>query len=117
MAENFNIKSTAEWEGAISSLKDASDAMDYAAELMRKTVYDNLLEQGLTGDIVQKLMDAYENDVLSNIKKFKLQVESFVKAHERMLEGSHDLNKNLNNKVDEMNLNKKRDLSDLMEVQ
>ena len=117
MAENFNIKSTAQWEGAIGSLKDASEAMDYAADLMRKTVYDNLLEQGLTGDIVQKLMDAYENDVLSNVKKFKFQVESFVKAHERMLEGSHDLNKNLNSKVDEISVYKKLDITDLMEVQ
>lgn len=107
MAENFNIKSKAEWEGVVRSLKDAKESMDYALDLMKDQVNDYLLQYGVSGDVVPVLMDAYEKDVLATYRQFGAGVEAFIKTNEMVNSDIRDVDDRLNTRIKEVDDNKK----------
>lgn len=112
MAGNFEITSMNEWENTINTLQEAYDAMEFASEKMKAVVQNCLLQSGITGDLVPILMEKYDEDVLGSVRTFQAGMSAFIKTHKEALEDSEDLDRTLNERVEQMASNRQQQLDD-----
>ena len=90
MAENFNFKSLDGWGGAIRSLETARDSMQDAGEKMKKVVLESLTRYGITGNVADAIMKAYEEDVLVLVDNFVKEVNNFIQSNKDAHTGAQD---------------------------
>ena len=90
MEENIRIHSMDRWLDFIQSLKNARDLMEQAGKEMRKIVFDALTQVGITGDVGEALMIAYEQDVLVVINNFIAEVNAFINKNKKVYGDSEE---------------------------
>lgn len=103
MTDNFRIHSFDEWGGAIRSLEIARDSMEDAGEKLKQVVLESLTRCGITGDVANTIVKAYEDDVLVVIKRFISEVNAFIDKNKKVHAGGEDLNDGINGRVHKMN--------------
>ncbi len=90
MAKTFEI-SGEEMGQIIAMLKSAAEAMTDVADEMKETVKNVLLTSGLSGDTANSLAEAYDNDVLTTIRKFDEELNDYIAKNETVYSDAQDL--------------------------
>ena len=90
VAKTFEI-SGEEMGQIIAMLKSAAEAMTDVADEMKETVKNVLLTSGLSGDTANSLAEAYDNDVLTTIRKFDEELTDYIAKNETVYSDAQDL--------------------------
>ena len=82
---------TDEWDAAITTLTDASQAMNDIADRMKDVVKNALLTAGLTGDTANILSEKYDQEVLSSVRQFSDIINDYIEVNQKNLSAANDM--------------------------
>ena len=87
---DFSFK-TDEWDAAITTLTDASQAMNDIADRMKDVVKNALLTGGLSGDTANVLSEKYDEEVLKSVRQFSDIINDYIEVNQKNLSAANDM--------------------------
>lgn len=82
---------TDDWDSTITTLTDASTAMNDIADRMKDVVKNSLLVAGLSGDTANLLADKYDEEVLKSVRQFSDILNDYIEVNQKNLSAANEM--------------------------
>ena len=92
---DFSFK-TDEWDSTITTLVDASNAMNEIADRMKEVVKNSLIGAGLSGDTANVLSEKYDDEVLRSVRQFSDILNDYIEVNQKNLTAANEMSEAAN---------------------